>query len=73
MAVGARDYIDQMLVKRYAKENVNNPEDATSMNITKERYWEIMKDIAQVHMAMVKVANTLKKGLSSPTPSKSQA
>jgi len=61
MTVGARDYIDQMLVKKYAKEQANNLEDAQKLSITNERYWEIMKDVAQVQMAIIKVANLAKK------------
>lgn len=60
MPLGAQDHIDQMLVKRYAKEQTNNPEDAQTLNITRDRYWEIMKDVAQVHMTMVKVATVAK-------------
>ncbi len=73
MAVGAKDYIDQMLVKKYAKESVDNPEHAEGMKITGERYWEIMKDIAQVHMSMIKAASTIKKGLSNKNQAKSKA
>ena len=64
MAVGAQDYIDQMLVKRYAKEQANNLEDAQTLALTRDRYWEIMKDVAQVHQTMIKVATIAKKTLS---------
>ena len=75
MGVGARDKIDRMLVQRYSKEKVNNPEDATVLAITRDRYWEIMKDVAQVHMAMVKATTIVKKGIAGDkaTPAKSQA
>jgi hypothetical protein len=61
MSVGARDYIDQMLVKRYAKEKVNNPEDAAKMVISSDRYWEIQRDVAQVQMTLVKMSNFVNK------------
>ncbi len=75
MAVGARDYIDQMLVKRYAKEHANNPEDATTLAISRERYWEIMRDVAQVHLSMVKATTFIKKTFdnTSINPAKSKA
>jgi len=73
MGVGAKDYIDQMLVKRYAKEKANNPEDANIMAITNDRYWEIMKDVAQVHHTMAKVANFAKKGTNTAKAAKSKA
>lgn len=63
MAVGARDHIDQALVRRYAKEKANNPEDATKLAITSDRYWEIQKDVAQVHMTLVKMSTFVKKTL----------
>lgn len=64
MAVGAKDHIDQMLVKRYASEQTNNPEDSNYLGITRDRYWEIMGDVATVQASMIKAANVIKKGLS---------
>jgi|GEM_PF-6287941 len=61
MAVGAKDYIDQMLVKRYAKEQTTNPEDAQILKMSSDKYWEIMKEVAQVHKTMVQVATAAKK------------
>ena len=47
MAIGPQDYIDQMLAKKYSAEKVNNiSEDVSRLAISKERYWEIQKDIA---------------------------
>ncbi len=63
MAVGANDHIDKMLVQRYAREQANNLEDAQTLSITSDRYWEIMKDVGQVHMAMIKVKNLAQKAL----------
>jgi hypothetical protein len=61
MAVGARDQIDQALVRRYAKEKANNPEDAVKLAISSDRYWEIQRDVAQVHMALIKVSTLVNK------------
>jgi hypothetical protein len=63
MAVGAKDYIDQMLVKRYAKEKVNNPEDVAKLAISSDRYWEIQRDVAQVQMTLVKMSHFVNKAM----------
>ncbi|MEI8389471.1 MAG: hypothetical protein WCG23_06255 [bacterium] len=56
MAIGPQDYIDQMLAKKYSAEKVNNiSEDVSRLAISKERYWEIQKDIAEVQRALVMV------------------
>lgn len=70
MAIGARDHIDQALVRRYAKEKTNNPEDAVKLAISSDRYWEIQRDVAQVHMALIKVSTLVNKTLS---PNKTKA
>jgi len=60
MAIGPQDFIDQMLAKKYSQEKVNNiAEDVSRLAISKERYWEIMQDYAQVQRAMVLVQTKL--------------
>jgi len=63
MAIGPQDYIDQMLAKKYSAEKVNNvTEDVSRLTITKERYWEIQKDIAEVQRALVMVSTKMRVG-----------
>ncbi|OGH99385.1 MAG: hypothetical protein A2039_09340 [Candidatus Melainabacteria bacterium GWA2_34_9] len=63
MAIGPQDYIDQMLAKKYSAEKVNNViEDVSRLTITKERYWEIQKDIAEVQRALVMVSTKMRVG-----------
>ena len=45
MAIGARDYIDQLLVKKYAQEKVDNHENTTSM-VNPEKMMSAMNDYA---------------------------
>jgi len=60
MPIGPNDFIDQMLAKKYSQEKVNNiAEDVSRLAISKERYWEIMQDYAQVQRAMVMVQTKL--------------
>lgn len=47
MAVGARDYIDKLLVKKYADEKVDNLEAMESM-IDPEKMLETMNDVAAI-------------------------
>ncbi len=62
MTIGPHDYIDQMLAKKYSSEKVNNTEDiAGRLAISKERYWEIMQDYAQVQRALVMINTNFKK------------
>lgn len=60
MPIGPQDYIDQMLAKKYASEKVNNSEDMARLAISKERYWEIMQDYAQVQRTLVMVSTKFK-------------
>lgn len=63
MAIGPQDYIDQMLAKKYSAEKVNNiTEDVSRLAISKERYWEIQKDIAEVQRALVMVSTKMRIG-----------
>jgi hypothetical protein len=63
MAVGAKDYIDQMLVKKYSKEQTNNMDEAANLVISKDRYWEIMREMAKVQMTMIQVSSVIKSRL----------
>jgi hypothetical protein len=60
MAIGPQDYIDQMLAKKYSAEKVNNTEDMNRLGITKDRYWEIQKDIAEVQRTLLMVSTKMK-------------
>ncbi len=61
MAVGPQDYIDQMLAKKYSGEKVNNIEqDVNRLAMSSDRYWELQKDIAEVHRALVMVSTKIK-------------
>jgi len=48
MSIGAEDYIDQMLVKKYAEEKVDNHENMESM-VDPERMLEAMNDYAGMY------------------------
>ena len=62
MAIGPSDYIDQMLAKKYSAEKVNNIEDMNRLGISKDRYWEIQKDIAEVQRTLLMVSTKIKAG-----------
>ncbi len=51
MAIGARDYIDQLLVKKYAQVQVDNHSNVTSM-VRPEKMMEAMNDYASMHKNM---------------------
>lgn len=51
MAVGARDYIDKLLVKKYADEKVDNHEAMESM-INPDKMLEAMNDVAAIQRNM---------------------
>ncbi len=61
MGIGAKDHIDRMLVKKYAKEKVDNTEDAQIMAISAEKYWKTAQELAQVQRVMIKVSSYLRK------------
>lgn len=52
MAVGARDQIDQLLVKKYAAEKVDNHENTPSL-VEADKMLAAMNDYAQVHKEML--------------------
>ncbi|MEI7473912.1 MAG: hypothetical protein WCK67_03965 [bacterium] len=49
--IGAQDYIDRLLVEKYANLKANKVEDV--QHISQSRYWEITNGYAQQQMAMV--------------------
>ena len=59
MAVGPRDYIDQLLVKKYASEKVDNP-DITSM-VEPEKMLNAMGDFSNMRRNMMMLNNQLNK------------
>ena len=58
MAVGARDYIDQLLVKKYANEKVDNHEAISSM-VDANKMLEAMNDVASVQRNMFALSQKL--------------
>ena len=58
MAVGARDYIDKLLVKKYADEKVDN-HDALESMINPEKMLETMNDIAMIQRNMFALSQKL--------------
>jgi hypothetical protein len=75
MAVGAQDYIDQLLVKRYAEEQVDNHEMVASI-VPPEKMYEIMNDYAASQRMMLALQAKLRKAgekLNSRSASRSYA
>lgn len=65
MAIGARDHIDQMLVKKYENEKVDNHDMAASA-VPPEKMLEVMQDYAAVQRNMLNLQtrlNSICKGL----------
>jgi len=58
MAVGARDYIDKLLVKKYADEKVDNLEAMESM-IDAEKMLETMNDVAAIQRNLLALSAKL--------------
>lgn len=58
MAVGARDYIDKLLVKKYADEKVDNHEALESM-IDPQKMLEAMNDVAAIQRNMFALSQKL--------------
>ena len=58
MAIGARDVIDKLLVKKYANEQVDNHTDITSM-IDPNKMLEAMNDVATVQRNMFMLSQKL--------------
>ena len=51
MAIGAEDYIDQLLVKKYAQEQVDNHDGLPSM-VNPEKMMEAMNDYSRMSRNM---------------------
>lgn len=58
MAVGARDYIDKLLVKKYADEKVDN-HDAMESMINPDKMLETMNDVAAMQRNMFALSQKL--------------
>lgn len=58
MAIGARDYIDKLLVKKYADEKVDN-HDAMESMIDPNKMLETMNDVAAVQRNMFMLSQKL--------------
>ena len=58
MAVGAQDYIDQLLVKKYADQKVDNHEILESM-VDPNKMMEAMNDVASVQRNMFLLSQKL--------------
>ena len=58
MAVGAKDYIDQLLVKKYAQQQVDNHDNTTSM-INPEKMMSAMNDYASMSRNMFVLSQQL--------------
>jgi len=58
MAVGAKDYIDKLLVKKYSKQQVDN-HDAVESMIDPDKMLETMNDYAAVQRGMLALSNRL--------------
>ncbi len=57
MAVGARDYIDKLLVKKYADEKVDNTNMESMVN--PEKMLEAMNDVASIQRNMLALSERL--------------
>ncbi len=58
MAVGARDYIDKLLVKKYADEKVDN-HDALESMVDPNKMLEAMNDVAAIQRNMFALSERL--------------
>ena len=58
MAVGARDYIDKLLVKKYADEKVDN-HDAMESMVDPNKMLDAMNDVANIQKNMFMLSQKL--------------
>lgn len=58
MAIGAEDYIDQLLVKKYADEKVDNHDNLESL-VEPEKMLEAMRDQAEMYRNMIAIKQRL--------------
>ena len=59
MAVGAKDRIDKLLVKKYAKEQVDNHDLIANSMVNPEKMMEAMNDYASVHKNMMLMSSRI--------------
>lgn len=64
MSIGAKDYIDRLLVKKYATEKVDNHDLSASM-VSPEKMLSAMNDYSEVSRNMFAMQNKLTKACSS--------
>ena len=58
MAIGAEDYIDQLLVKKYAEEKVDNHDNMESL-VDPEKMLDAMVDQAEMYRNMIAIKQRL--------------
>ena len=59
MAVGARDYIDKLLVKKYADEKVDNHENSVESMVDPQKMLDAMNDVANIQRNMFVLSQRL--------------
>ena len=59
MAVGARDYIDKLLVKKYADEQVDNHDGGIERMVDPQKMLEAMNDVANIQRNMFVLSQRL--------------
>ena len=64
MAVGAQDYIDQLLVKKYAEQQVDNHDNLESL-VPAETMLQSMNNQAKTYQDMLAVQNSIQNAGSS--------
>ena len=59
MAVGARDYIDKLLVKKYADEQVDNDDGGIERMVDPQKMLDAMNDVTNIQRNMVVLSQRL--------------
>lgn len=59
MAIGAKDRIDKLLVKKYAQQQVDNHDMSATSMVSPEKMLEAMNDYAAVHMNVMFMSNRI--------------
>ena len=59
MAVGAEDYIDKLLVKKYATQKVENHDDIVNKMVDPQKMMDAMNDVAAVQRSLFTLSNKL--------------
>lgn len=59
MAIGAKDRIDQLLVKKYAQQQVDNHELGVASMVSPEKMMDAMNDYATVHRNIMFMSNRI--------------